>query len=266
MMLWNIVKPPAWIAFRMVSRLNLLREYRYVFILAHMRSGSTLLAHILASHPDFVGAGETKVCYRTPADLPKLILKTCELLHRPILRGSYIVDQINASRWVTDEVLLSEQIYRRIILLRQPEPTLKSMMRYDDNYQEKEALQHYINRLEELARYGSLLRERAFLVEYDNLVDQSDHTLAKLTNFLGLDSPLSATYGIHRMTGRIYGLGDNSNNIKVGRIIRTPGHDVTISKDTLTIATRAFHNCRAQLQNVTYRMTESGGVFQEHGS
>ena len=59
-------------------------QYRYVFILAHMRSGSTLLAHLLASHPDFVGAGETKVCYRTPADLPQLILKTCELLHKPI--------------------------------------------------------------------------------------------------------------------------------------------------------------------------------------
>ena len=71
-------------------------------------------------------------------------------------------------------------------MLRQPEATLKSMMRYDENYEEEEALRHYVNRLEELGHYGLLLRDRAIFVEYDDLVDSPDHTLAALSSFLGV--------------------------------------------------------------------------------
>src|ERR1700731_2228397 len=115
--LWKVVRPAARAAFRTVSRAYLLlsgRQYRFIFILGHMRSGSTLLSHILASHLDIVGAGEAHITYQTPADLPQLVLRTCEFLRRPVLRETYIVDQINPP-YVTDDVLRSSQIYRCII-------------------------------------------------------------------------------------------------------------------------------------------------------
>lgn len=251
-MIWKVAKIPLWTAFRMVAWLNLIlsrREYRYVFILGHMRSGSTLLAHILASHPDFAGAGETHISYQTTADLPKLILKTCELLHRPILRARYIVDQINHS-YVANDVLLSEHVYKCVILVREPGATLKSMMNLL-KCQEKEALEVYSNRLESLTKYGLLLGERGVLVEYDDLVDQPEKTLAALTRFFGLDSPLTPTYATHRMTRRVAGFGDPSTNIRAGKIIRTPSHEITISKDTLIAAAHAFDKCRRQLKTVT---------------
>ena len=87
MQLWAIIKLPFLIPFRAISRLSLLlnrHKYRYIFILGHMRSGSSLLAHILADNAEVAGAGESHITYQTPRDLPKLILRTCEVLHRPI--------------------------------------------------------------------------------------------------------------------------------------------------------------------------------------
>ena len=148
--LWKVVRPAARAAFRTVSRAYLLlsgRQYRFIFILGHMRSGSTLLSHILASHLDIVGAGEAHITYQTPADLPQLVLRTCEFLRRPVLRETYIVDQINPP-YVTDDVLRSSQIYRCIILIRDPEATIKSTMKML-KCEEQEALDVYIRRLRE---------------------------------------------------------------------------------------------------------------------
>jgi hypothetical protein len=89
------------------------------------------------------------------------------------------------------------------------------------------------------------------LVEYDDLVDQTHETLAALTRFLGLNSPLTPNYETHRMTARIEGFGDPSNNIKSGRVMRTPSHDsVTVSKAALVAGTTAFDNCRERLRSV----------------
>jgi hypothetical protein len=220
-------------------------EYRIVFILGHVRSGSSLLAHILANHPDIVGAGETHICYQTQADLPKLVLRTCELLHRPFLGETYVVDQINHP-YVSNDVLLARQLYKSIILIREPEATIRSIMTLF-KCQEREALEIYIRRLEELTRYGPLLGDRALLVQYGDLIDRTDETLTALTRFLGLDSPLTPNYATHRMTGRMEGNGDPSDNIKAGQIIRTAGNKVVISDDTLVAATRAFRSCRAGL-------------------
>ena len=250
-MIWKPVRAPAWTAFRAVSRGYLAlsgRDYHYVFILGHMRSGSTLLSHILASHPDIVGAGETHVTYRTPADLQNLLLKTCEFLHRPILRETYVIDQINHP-FVSDDVLRSERLYKCIILLREPEATLKSMIKLGI-WEEKQAVELYVSRLETLVHYGLLLGQRAFLVEYDDLVERTDQTLAALTGFLSLESPLNSDYTTHRMTGRVSGYGDPSGNIKLGRIVRTPAHDVTLSEKTVSTASRAFQECHGQLRDV----------------
>jgi hypothetical protein len=254
MALWKIMKPPMWAAFRAVSRINLLLRggnYRYIFILGHMRSGSTLLTHILANQPDVVGAGEMHLTYRTPTDLFNLAMKTCETLHRPILRELYLVDQINHD-YVSDETLLAEQIHKCIILLREPEATLRSMAALKNMnslpWKETQALKHYVERLETLTRYGFLLRDRACLIEYDSLVDQTSETLTKLTSFLGLNTPLTSSYTTNRMTGRVAGVGDPSDNIKIGRVIRTRKHEITLSDETLLVARAAFSRCREQLQ------------------
>lgn len=261
MTLWKPVRPLAWAAFRATSRTYLLlsrRQYCYVFILGHIRSGSTLLAHILASHPNFAGAGETHISYKTAADLPTLVSRTSAFLHRPILRKTYVVDQIN-HEYVSDDVLRSEQVCKCIILIRQPEATLKSMMNLF-KCDERNALDRYTERLTSLTQYGSLLERRAMLVEYDGLVDRTDETLAALTRFFDLKSPLTSSYATHRMTARIPGVGDPSNNIKSGRVVRIPVHDaVTISDATLRSGEAAFRKCRERLHSVVSHAIDHAG-------
>lgn len=252
----SLIKPPMWAAFHAASRVGLMlrnHKYRYVFILGHIRSGSTLLAHILANHADMIGAGETHIVYKTPADLQKLVLQTCDFLHRPILREKYVVDQINHD-YVADEVLLSQRVHRCVILIREPDATLKSMAALKSMkhapWQEAQGLKNYVSRLETLTRYGMVLRERALAVEYDDLIDHSAETLARITEFLGLMSPLVANYATNRMTGRVAGIGDPSNNIKAGRVTRTPKHEIPLSAETLSIASAAYLECQGQLQRL----------------
>jgi hypothetical protein len=243
----RLARAPLGAAFRGVVRLNLAlhpQEYRYVFILAHRRSGSSLLAHILITHPQFAGAGETYTEYKSRSDLPKLIPRTCQLLRRLQLNADYIVDKITMDHYLlSDEILLSDAVHKSIILIRAPSGSLKSLCsRYD--IEERVALGVYVKRLESLAHYGGILGDRALLVEYDDLVDHTDDILAALSRFFGVDTPFTSNYLRHRGTGK---MGDPSPNIFRGHVFRTPGHQIKIGAETMAEALEAFRKYRQKL-------------------
>src|SRR3972149_8331155 len=53
--------------------LALTARNRFLFILGHMRSGSSLLCHLLCSSEDIIGFGEAHNDYRRRSDLSKLL-------------------------------------------------------------------------------------------------------------------------------------------------------------------------------------------------
>ena len=258
----SFMKEPLLLAFHKAAQWNAAwygREYKYVFLLGHMRSGSTLLSHILASHCDFVGAGETHLNYHAPTDLPNLIPRTCQLLRKIRLPGTYIVDQINHP-CVSDDVLRSPSLHKCIILLREPKATLKSLIA-TFTWEPATALECYVGRLAQISNYGRILGDRAMLVEYEDLVDRTHETLLGLTQFFGLSAPFLANYATHTATGKV---GDPSNNIATGRIMRTRAHEIEIDGATLAAASRAFVKCRRQLVSagVRVRMFDSRSDLQ----
>jgi hypothetical protein len=213
-----------------------------------MRSGSTLLSHIIGSHPQFAYAGETYQRYESAADWPKLVTEACQRLHKLRLNSAYIVGQINHGI-VSDEALKSPSLYKCVILIRSPEATLKSRMSIPyapgmPAMSEKDALENYMQRLGELAEYGRILRKRALFVEYDDLQDRAAETLKALTGFFSVTRPFESHYKTHRMTG---GHGDPSENIRVGRIIRTKPHDITLSAYSIAQASAAYQSCRKKM-------------------
>src|SRR5579872_5905968 len=109
---WQTAALPLRYAFRTVSYVAFAlnqRHYRYIFLLTHMRAGSTLFGHILASNPDVAGAGELWQPYLVEADLDNVVLRTCEYLRKPILTQKYVVDSIcHNDIEVSDEVLSSD--------------------------------------------------------------------------------------------------------------------------------------------------------------
>jgi hypothetical protein len=242
----SFVKKPILAVFHKTVELNLAlqgREYQYVFILAHMRSGSTLLSHILTSHPDFVGAGETHTYYKTPADMRKLVPRTCELLRTFQLNGTHVIDKVTMDWYLTPEILASLPIHKSVILIREPEAALKSIIGLF-KWKEEMALDHYVTRLEMLARYGQVLRDRALFVEYDDLVDRPQETLAALTHFFAVDPAFTENYSRSKVTRK---MGDPSENISKGRIFRTAGHEIRITAGALADAALAFRECRNRL-------------------
>ena len=99
-----------------------------VFILGHMRSGSTLLLHILLSHPDIAGCGEQNTPYRTVRDLHRLAI-TARFAQGPLLRRfRYVVDQINHDRFTPNEALLQDSRVRLLFLIREPPASLSSIV------------------------------------------------------------------------------------------------------------------------------------------
>jgi len=243
-----LIKKPILAAFGKAVEINLAlqgRHYQYIFLLAHMRSGSTLLSHILGGNPEFDGSGESHLTYRTAADLPKLAVAICQRERKlsPKAGAKYLVDQINYNEFLTDEVLASPLIPRFVFLIRPPGPSLESMMsRF--KWPENIAYDYYRERLKMLIRYSQLVHERSILIEYDNLVDRSEETLAALTNFIGVREPFRPSFEATKATARS---ADPSDNMWSGKIIRTKSHRIDISKGLLDEATGAFWQCRDQI-------------------
>lgn|GEM_PF-3323121 len=194
----------------------------YLMVLAHMRSGSTVLAHILGSHPDIAAVGETHHPYRRPADLIRLAytlmrLRNLGRLPRWALEKALDVGQVHAS-------VLADRRVRVVLLTRRPGPAVASALTdvpdafgpgIDPADLEARAFRYLLTRYGELAAAGRLLGERAFALDYQDLVEAPDATLAVLTAWLGLDPPLTRHYVVDAFTGRP-GLGDPSAEIKTG--------------------------------------------------
>jgi len=111
-------------------------------------------------------------------------------------------------------------------------------------WDEKTALESYVARMNTLATYGMVLERRGLLVEYDDLLDRTKQTLARLTEFIGVEQTFTSSYATNSATGRF---GDPSSNIASGRILRTKPHKIKIGAETLVEALASFENCRQQL-------------------
>lgn len=222
--------------------------HRFVFVLGHMRSGSSLLAHILASHPRFVGFGETHVRYDSHAKFEHAVLKTRFLLGRARLGDAFVVDQVNHNHLVPNSALAGEPVAGAVVVIREPERSLASILALfgsggadDRGWTEADALAYYCERLRGLTASAEAVRDRcALLVRYEELVERTDHVLAAMRGFFGVAEAFSTTYKTHRKTG-IGGFGDPSTNILSGRVVRTPPPTgVVVGQETLAVAKAAF--------------------------
>jgi hypothetical protein len=195
---------------------------RYLLVLGHMRSGSSLLHHVLVSHPDLLGCGERNAEYRSPADLHRLTL-AARYHRRAFLQPCrYMVDQINHNQFIPQAGFLNNPQLWTIFLVREPAGAISSMVRMLGQYHGTtvdDALNHYVDRLRRLAQYAQTVKNsgQAALVVYDDLVDHTEETLARLQVFLDLEAPLSPHYRLFEFTGK---RGDPGPNIRQGKVQR----------------------------------------------
>jgi hypothetical protein len=195
---------------------------RYLFVLGHMRSYSSLLCHILGSHRQIDGYCETHVKYRTRLDLIRLRSRVAKFTGER-LRGRYVLDKVLHNYPLTPSVLRSRQTYS-IVLLRRPTPTVQSIvnmgLHYSDVpwYRDLESVtRYYEERLAALVRQADELRGRVLFVEAESLLSQTANVLQRVAGLLELDEPLRADYRRFAHTGE-RGFGDPSEAISTGRV------------------------------------------------
>jgi hypothetical protein len=210
---------------RVLARLHA-RRARCVFILAPMRSGTTLLQHILAQEPDFLTAGETHVVYRSPRDVRRLLERVYAYHGWRGLRPPRVVEKCVTDELVEDLSLPAWPRVQSVFLLREPLETISSLLalrdrRWPFSESVETASAYYLARLAQLERLAESVpaRSRGFVLTYADLVDRPEQALRALSLFLGLGRPLRPDYREQRWTGESR-RGDLSETIRQGTIVR----------------------------------------------
>jgi hypothetical protein len=207
-----------------------MRSHGYILLISHMRSHSSLLAHILGSHPEIDGYSELHRSYESQVELREMTRRIEEATGRR-RRGRYALDKLLHNAGQIDAAILRRDDVKVVLLIRNPVDTIPSIVRTARAVDRslpaaapEAAINYYVTRLERIGQYSELIGERAAFVESERLIDDTDAVLARLTRYLGLATPLEPTYERFPLSGRP-GHGDPSTNILAGRVLRDDERD-----------------------------------------
>jgi hypothetical protein len=234
--------------YRILGRSN---PYQVLFILSHMRSGSSLLTHILNSNPEIIGYGETHLEYTSEQDFKALLFRLYWRFRTLNMNHTYLLDKVlHDNKFINTDFLRSDSI-RSVFLLREPQGTLPSILYIKPHHNEDQALEYYIHRLGTLENYAKLInsQEKSLLITHEQLVNQSPLVFQSLQSHLKTHVGFSEEYQVLKTTGT-RGIGDSSENIKAGRIIKKVRKlEIPISDRVLDKARFAFDRCQENLAN-----------------
>jgi hypothetical protein len=229
---------------------------RYLFVLGHMRSYSSLLCHILGSHPQIDGYCETHVKYRTRFDLLRLRSRVVKLTGEP-LRGRYVLDKVLHNYPLASSILRSPNTLS-IVLVRRPVPTVQSIvnmgLHYSDVawYRDLDAVaRYYEERVGALVQLAEALRGRVMFMEAETLLSRTGDVLQNIGRLLELSEPLQSDYKQFAHTGE-GGFGDPSETITTGRVTnaaREPRTPVMLPAAMTARLEVAYAACSASLRD-----------------
>jgi hypothetical protein len=217
----------------------------YLFLLATMRSGSSLLSSVLSSHPEILGYGETHVVYDGTDKMRELMARV-RRAHEGRIPTRYVLDKLLHDGLIRDPEVLEGIDLTCVFLLREPRRTIESVVHQLDSTLD-DAFNYYRERLLNLERYARAFPRSAFLT-YEGLIEDPTGTLERLAGFLGLSSPLSPEYRLQPLHD-MKGVGDRSGRLAAGRILSDARQiSVHLPEDRVAEAEAAYLRCRSVLE------------------
>jgi len=221
-----------------------------------MRSRSSLLSHLLGSHPQIAGYSELHCSYKNVKALANMKAKI-NLKLKNETQAKYYLDKILHNYPFSADILNNSNI-KIIFLLREPQATIQSIIQLGHitgatRWLNKpfKALDYYCARLLKLEEFFHQLqvlnKNNYFFIESDDLVKNPNNLLSNLQSWLNLDSPINEQYSIFSDTGKA-GYGDPSENIKTGKIIKNKkDNDIILPDKVIDIGKTAYDKCFQKL-------------------
>ncbi|MFO7542154.1 MAG: hypothetical protein R6W97_04960 [Thiobacillus sp.] len=225
-----------------------------IFLLSHMRAYTSLVGHLLGSHPEIDGYYEMHLSYVSAGDMERQVRRYRE--QDTLKPGSrFLFDKLLHNDYTLNPDTLDADTTAIFIALRPPEPTLKSIVNLfarkhpGDLYADPAgAAAYYIERLEALAAFGRRHPQRYDYFDADLIPTDTARVLAAFGQWLQLGSPLTERYQSFARTG-VAGAGDSSPAIGAGHVIRQENAypAIELDADSLQRAQQAYRDCRRQL-------------------
>lgn len=236
---------------------------QYIFVMSHMRSYSSLLCHILGSHEEIDGYGESHISYKDSNSLERLENRIERMLNAP-LRGRYLLDKLLHNRLVVNENIFSERNAHFFFLVREPEAAMRSILFMGSNlvkwewHQDPERVRdYYIERLEYLSLLATKLSTypnvRVNFINAESLISETVKVLTQVTRALGLEHSLTPHYCIFPFTG-MPGYGDPSDYIRNGHIVshRNTYDEIILAAENVERAKVAYLECKKRMNACCY--------------
>lgn len=204
--------------------------------MGHMRSRSSLLAHILLNDENMYGIGESNKTYKNKIYLIKMRMKV-RLYSRIFIPTKFIfVDQINHNRKTPSSHLI-RSFGKIIFLARTPEESFESIRNLTKQFYKEwshdQIEEYYLSRLRYLVRL-KMSAPNSISINSEFLISKTDECLKELSVFLNLKTQLSTTYKVRKYTGIN---GDPSMVIKTGKVVkkRSTTYEKNIAHECFTL-------------------------------
>lgn len=89
----SVVSKVARVSFAELSRMGT-GPQGMILILSHMRSGSSLLTHLISSHPDVIAIGEAHLSYLGTESRHQLVGKVYTRARKLLMQEGYVCDKV----------------------------------------------------------------------------------------------------------------------------------------------------------------------------
>lgn len=238
---------------QMLKQPTILLPKQHILLCSHMRANTTLLGHILGSHPDISGYYEHHIGYSSWKSLIRNKMKFCQENPAEPVTKYYFDKILHNEHYLTEEVMQHKNVVL-FFMLRRPERTIKSIVNLyrkidpqNDFASAEFATNYYISRVEKIAVIARNYAQRKpiYYLDAEMLVESTDEALQTLSSWFGLTPPLNAEYRLFALTGKKR-YGDSSEHIKSGSIKQSRDCYKSIELDAVQLnkANYAYHNAR----------------------
>jgi hypothetical protein len=231
-----------------------------IFMLAHMRCGSTALSHVLCANPDISGYGEAHVPYRTERDVAHLAVK-CRYFRGWKKGAPFLFDKIlwNHLDIEADESFMQA---RAVFMCRNPADTIASILNlatrdaYMSRFDLDRAASYYERRLTRLIDLWERFDDsRKIGFRYSEVVSDPDTVLSAISAALALGTPLANRYERTQPKGRV-GTGDPLDADRLTGLVAKPSDGARFKPVVESLAPARRDRLEALYRDLSSRMAE----------